>query len=72
MTSLFSKGATMKATKRKKLEAAGWKFGDAAEFLQLTPQEAAYIESMMESAQCLRESREETQRRPPGRPKRAE
>lgn len=62
----------MNAIKRRKLEAAGWKFGDAAEFLQLTPQEAAYIESMMASAQSLRELRQETQRRAPGRPKRAE
>jgi len=34
----------MKATKRTKLEAKGWKVGNAAEFLGLSEEEAAYIE----------------------------
>lgn len=34
----------MKADKRKKLEAKGWKVGTAEEFLDLSPEEAAYIE----------------------------
>ena len=34
----------MKDIKRKRLEAKGWKIGSAAEFLQLSPEESAYIE----------------------------
>ncbi|HAX10390.1 MAG TPA: transcriptional regulator, partial [Marinobacter hydrocarbonoclasticus] len=34
----------MHANKRKKLEEKGWKIGDADEFLELTPEESAYIE----------------------------
>ncbi len=48
----------MKAEKRKKLEAAGWKFGSAAEFLQLTPEEEAYIECKMALSKSLRNLRE--------------
>lgn len=34
----------MKSEKKKKLEATGWKIGDSIEFLNLTPEEAAYVE----------------------------
>lgn len=34
----------MKATKAKKLEAAGWRAGDAADFLELTEAETALLE----------------------------
>ncbi len=34
----------MDPAKRARLEAAGWRFGDAADFLELTPEEAAFIE----------------------------
>lgn len=34
----------MKASKRKKLEAKGWKLGSAKDFLNLSAEEAAYIE----------------------------
>ncbi len=34
----------MDAKKRQRLEQAGWKVGDAAEFLELTPEEAALVE----------------------------
>jgi len=34
----------MRADKRKKLETAGWTVGNAREFLELTPEESAYIE----------------------------
>lgn len=34
----------MKTTKRKRLEAAGWKVGSAREFLGLSDQEAAFVE----------------------------
>jgi DNA-binding XRE family transcriptional regulator len=34
----------MNSTKRKRLEAKGWKAGSVQEFLDLSPEEAAYIE----------------------------
>ena len=34
---------TMQQAKRKKLESKGWKTGTVKEFLNLTPEEAAYI-----------------------------
>lgn len=34
----------MKAVKRKRLEAKGWKVGNVEDFLQLSPEEVAYIE----------------------------
>ena len=34
----------MKASKRSRLERAGWKLGTAADFLHLSPAEAAYVE----------------------------
>jgi predicted XRE-type DNA-binding protein len=34
----------MKESKRRKLESRGWRVGDAVEFLQLTPEEAAIVE----------------------------
>jgi predicted XRE-type DNA-binding protein len=43
--------------KRKRLEAKGWKVGTAAEFLQLTDEEAAYVELKFRLATSLRERR---------------
>lgn len=34
----------MDAERKKKLEAAGWKFGDYADFLGMTPEEKAIVE----------------------------
>jgi len=34
----------MKSDKKKILESKGWKIGDTAEFLKLSPEEAAYVE----------------------------
>jgi len=34
----------MKTDKRRKLEAAGWRVGDAHELLELTPDESAFVE----------------------------
>lgn len=34
----------MKESKKKKLQSAGWRIGTPAEFLDLTPEEAAYVE----------------------------
>lgn len=47
----------MNEAKRKKLEAQGWKVGTVQEFLDLTPEEAAYIEVKLALAKALRERR---------------
>ena len=47
----------MKAVKRKKLEALGWKVGSAADFLDLSDEEAAYIELKRTFANRLKEVR---------------
>lgn len=47
----------MLASKRKKLEARGWKVGSAEDFLGLSEQESAYIELKLRLADCLREKR---------------
>ena len=44
----------MREPKRKRLEKKGWKVGDAAEFLELTPEESAYIEMKLRLAENLR------------------
>lgn len=47
----------MNATKRRKLEAAGWHLGSTAEFLNLSPEEAAYIDLKLALSRGLRERR---------------
>ena len=47
----------MKAAKQRKLEAKSWKVGSAADFLELTSEEAAYIELKLTLASCLKEAR---------------
>jgi ribosome-binding protein aMBF1 (putative translation factor) len=49
----------VKADKRKKLEAAGWRVSDAREFLGLTAGEAEFVEIKLALARRLRELREE-------------
>lgn len=49
----------MKKSKQKKLEAAGWKVAGAAEFLDLTPQEAAFVELKVSLARHLCVRRED-------------
>jgi len=44
----------MKSAKRKKLEASGWKVGNAADFLNLSNEEAAYLELKIKLAQQLK------------------
>ncbi len=44
----------MKAAKRKKLQAKGWKIGSAADFLELTDEEATYIELKIKLAHQLK------------------
>jgi DNA-binding XRE family transcriptional regulator len=48
---------TVKAAKLKILEANGWKVGSAAEFLNLSDEEVAYIELKLELAKRLKAAR---------------
>lgn len=48
----------MREAKRKRLESKGWKVGSASEFLNLSPEESAYIEMKLELAEGLRAHRE--------------
>lgn len=48
----------MDAKKRQRLEKAGWKVGDAAEFLELTPEEAALVEIKAALSQDLQRRRQ--------------
>ncbi|SRR5258706_10218698 len=47
----------MRAEKRKRLEARGWKVGTAKELLRLSDEEAAYIELRLKLAQGLKARR---------------
>ncbi|MBV1877993.1 MAG: helix-turn-helix domain-containing protein [Pseudomonadales bacterium] len=47
----------MKVSKRKKLENAGWKVGSADEFLELSSDEAAYIEIKLSLSETLKQER---------------
>jgi predicted XRE-type DNA-binding protein len=47
----------MRETKKSRLTSKGWKVGTTAEFLQLTPEESAYIEIKLQLAEKLREQR---------------
>lgn len=47
----------MRGSKRKRLEAKGWKVGDAKDFLGLSSQEEAYIEIKLRLAESLRNQR---------------
>src|SRR5262245_55803616 len=49
----------MKSSKRARLEAHGWRVGSAAEFLELTPEESAFVETKFALSQSLRERRAE-------------
>lgn len=48
---------TVREEKRRRLEARGWKLGTTQEFLDLSPEEAAYIELKVRLAMGLREWR---------------
>jgi len=43
----------MDADKRKALEAAGWKFGDAADFLEMTDEERQLLDARVEMALAI-------------------
>ena len=47
----------VKASKRKSLEAAGWRVSDADEFLGLSPEESAYIAMKLALSETLKEER---------------
>jgi predicted XRE-type DNA-binding protein len=48
----------MDTRKRKTLEAAGWKFGDAADFLEMTDHERQLLNTRIELALAVRRQRE--------------
>lgn len=48
---------TVKAVKRKKFEANSWKVGSAADFLELSDEEVAYIELKLRLASQLKDVR---------------
>jgi DNA-binding XRE family transcriptional regulator len=47
----------MKKTKKEKLEKAGWKVGTAQDFLELTDEEAAFIEMKLALSKYLKDRR---------------
>ena len=49
----------MRNDKRRRLERAGWKIGDAADFLQLSDEERRFIETKLALAEGLRRLRED-------------
>ncbi|HEY7672158.1 MAG TPA: helix-turn-helix transcriptional regulator [Gammaproteobacteria bacterium] len=48
----------MKQSKRAKLETKGWKVGSAYEFLDLTAEEAAYVEMKIALSEKLKQRRQ--------------
>jgi DNA-binding XRE family transcriptional regulator len=49
----------MNTAKRKRLESKGWKVGTAEEFLNLSPEESAYVELKLALSKTLQETRRE-------------
>ena len=47
----------MRSAKKRQLETRGWKVGTVAEFLQLSPQESAYVEMKLALSKNLQELR---------------
>src|SRR5436309_1454727 len=52
-----TEGTEMNAAKRKALEAAGWRFGDAADFLGMSDEERQLLEARVEAALAVRRQR---------------
>ena len=48
----------MDTTKRKAIEAAGWKIGDAADFLEMSAEERQLLDARVELALAIRRQRE--------------
>jgi hypothetical protein len=55
---MINEAGTMDSTKRKALEAAGWRFGDAADFLEMTDTERQFLDARIEAALAVRRQRE--------------
>jgi hypothetical protein len=53
----------MKKNKRAPLEAHGWRVGDTADFLDLTPEEAALVETKLALSGSVRDRRTRGYRR---------
>lgn len=51
----------MKQEKRKKLEEAGWRVGGATELLELSPEEAEYVDLRIRLGDAVRQLRKEKQ-----------
>ena len=51
----------MNTAKRKHLESKGWKVGTAKEFLNLSPEESAYVELKLELSKILLQTRRENE-----------
>ncbi len=49
----------MDTRKKKQLADAGWQLGDAADFLELTPEEREFIDLKLALAQGVRQTREQ-------------
>ena len=49
----------MNTAKRKRLESKGWKVGTTEEFLNLSPEESAYVELKLALSKTLQETRRE-------------
>jgi DNA-binding XRE family transcriptional regulator len=47
----------MRESKKRRLEAKGWRVGSAADFLSLSPEEAAYVELKLRLADRLKQRR---------------
>lgn len=47
----------METEKQQRLEAKGWKIGDAADFLDLTSEESVIVEMRLALSRCLKERR---------------
>ncbi len=53
------RSAVMDKAKREKLEGNGWHVGTVADFLELTPEEAALIKIKLAPSRILRQRRQE-------------
>jgi DNA-binding XRE family transcriptional regulator len=47
----------METEKQQRLEVKGWKIGDTADFLGLTPEESVIVEMRLALSRCLKERR---------------
>ena len=50
----------MRKEKRQKLERQGWKIGNTADFLELTPEESAFVELKVALSKSLKERRKQS------------